>query len=90
MQAKVWFVQLCFFFRLRLIIEFSEHMMYLNALGQPVIVLNSLKVAFELLDRRANLYSDRPQLIVANEILSGSLFTAFLPYGDVFVSFFSI
>jgi hypothetical protein len=62
--------------------------MYLNALGQPIIVLNSLKVAFELLDRRANLYSDRPQLIVASGILSGSLFTAFMSYGDVFVCLF--
>ncbi len=56
--------------------------MYLNALGQPIIVINSLKAAFELLDRRANIYSDRPRLIVANEILSGGLFTALMPYGD--------
>ena len=57
--------------------------MYLNALGQPIIVLNSLKPAFELLDRRANIYSDRPRLIVANDILCGGLFTAFTSYGDV-------
>lgn len=59
--------------------------MYLNALGQPIIVINSLKVAFELFDRRANIYSDRPRLIVANEILCGGLFTALIPYGDVLV-----
>ena len=41
-------------------------MMYSNALRQPIIVINSLKVAFELLDRRGNIYSDRPHLIVAN------------------------
>jgi hypothetical protein len=57
-------------------------MMYLNALGQPIIVINSLKVAFELLDRRTNIYSDRPRLIVANELISGGLLTALLPYGD--------
>src|SRR5437879_2509993 len=56
--------------------------MYLNALGQPIIVMNSLKVAAELLDKRANIYSDRPRLIVANEILSGGLFGAFLRYGE--------
>ena len=56
--------------------------MYLNALGQPIIFINSLKVAVELLDRRANIYSDRPSLIVANEILSGGLFVTFLRYGD--------
>jgi len=63
--------------------------MYLNALGQPIIVLNSLKAASELLDRRANISSDRPRYIVAHEILCGSLFTAFMSYGDVLVlSFF--
>ncbi|KAI0264573.1 hypothetical protein BGY98DRAFT_1039883, partial [Russula aff. rugulosa BPL654] len=50
-------------------------MMYLNALGQPIIVINSLMVAFELLDRRGNICSDRPHLIVANGILCGGLFT---------------
>jgi hypothetical protein len=69
--------------------ELSEHIMYLNALGQPIIVLNSLKVAFELLDRRANIYSDRPRLIVAYEVLCGSLFAAFMSYGDVLVWSFS-
>ena len=45
--------------------------MYLNAFGQPIMVINSLKAATELLDRRATVYSDRPRMIVANEILSG-------------------
>ena len=65
--------------------ETLEHMMYLNALGQPILVINSLKTAFELLDRRASIYSDRPRVIVAHEILCGGLFTAFIRYGDVFV-----
>jgi len=59
--------------------------MYLNALGQPIIILNSLKVAFELLDRRANINSSRPPFIVSSEILCGGLFTATLPYGDLLV-----
>jgi hypothetical protein len=63
--------------------------MYLNALGQPILVINSLKVAVELLDRRANIYSDRPRMIVANELLSGGLFVAFMRYGDLCVVFFA-
>ncbi len=59
--------------------------MYLNALGQPIIVLNSLKAASELLDRRANIYSDRPRFIVSHEILCGGLFFAFMTCGDVCV-----
>lgn len=60
-------------------------MMYLNAFGQPILVINSLKTAFELLDRRASIYSDRPYLIVGNGILCGGLFTASMSYGDVSV-----
>jgi hypothetical protein len=65
--------------------KLSEHLMYLNVLGQPVLVINSLKTAVELLDRRANIYSDRSRYIVANEILCGGLFTGFMPYGEVSV-----
>ena len=64
-------------------------MMYLNALGQPILVLHSLKAAFELLDRRANIYSDRAPLTVANEVLCGGLLTIFMRYGDVLVFPFS-
>jgi hypothetical protein len=63
--------------------------MYLNAIGQPILVINSLKAAAELLDRRPNTYSDRPRMIVANEILSGGLFVAFMRYGDQCVVFFA-
>jgi hypothetical protein len=50
-----------------------DDMMYLTALGQPILFLNSLKVAAELLDRRASIYSGRPRLIMAQEIISGNL-----------------
>ena len=46
--------------------------MYLNGAGKPIIVCNSLKSAFELLDRRSANYSDRPRLIMVQEIISGS------------------
>ncbi|KAH9996758.1 cytochrome P450 [Russula vinacea] len=59
-----------------------EHIMYLNAFGQPIIVLHSLKAAFELFDRRANIYSDRPRFVVGQDILCGGLFTALMSYGE--------
>ena len=62
-----------------------EHMMYLNALGQPILVINSLKTAFELLDRRASIYSDRPRFSVAQDILCGGLFLVFMGSGDLSV-----
>ena len=47
--------------------------MYLDGAGQPIVVCNSLKSAFELLERRSAIYSDRPRLIMGQEILSGGL-----------------
>ncbi|KAH8992362.1 cytochrome P450 [Lactarius akahatsu] len=55
-----------------------EDVMYLSALGQPILVLNSLKAASELLDRRANIYSGRPRMIMAQDIISGGLLFALL------------
>jgi hypothetical protein len=60
-------------------------MMYLNALGQPILVINSLKAAFELLDRRASIYSGCPRFNVAQDILCGGLFLVFMGNGDVSV-----
>ena len=65
--------------------DITENLMYLNALGQPMIVINSLRASSELLDRRANIYSDRPRLIVAHEIICGGLFSALMSYGDLLV-----
>ena len=48
--------------------------MHINVAGQPLIVLSSLKIAADLLDRRAAIYSDRPQHIVASDIMCGGLF----------------
>ncbi|KAI9444592.1 cytochrome P450 [Lactarius indigo] len=54
-----------------------EDVMYLDAFGQPILVLNSLKAASELLDRRGTIYSGRPRLIMGHEIISGGLIFAF-------------
>ncbi|TFK64017.1 cytochrome P450 [Pluteus cervinus] len=54
----------------------------LNLAGQPAIVISSLKVANDLLERRSGIYSDRPRFIVAGEVLTGGLFLPLLSYGD--------
>jgi hypothetical protein len=56
--------------------------MYLDAAGQPTIVLNSLKSNFELLERRAIKYSSRPRFIMLQEIISQGLLFAVMSYGD--------
>src|SRR6266436_4914029 len=55
---------------------------YLNAAGQSIIVLNSQKAAVELLDRRATTYSDRPRNVIACDIMTGGLMLGFAPYGE--------
>jgi hypothetical protein len=62
------------------------NVIYLNAAGQPMVILNSQKVAADLLDRRAGIYSDRPSNIVASDIMTGGLLVVFTRYNDMFVS----
>ena len=42
--------------------------MYLNILGQPMIVLSSEKVARDLADKRSGIYSDRPRFVLYSEL----------------------
>ncbi|KAI0049923.1 cytochrome P450 [Auriscalpium vulgare] len=55
---------------------------FLNVLGQPTVILNSQEVAADLLDRRANIYSDRPHLILGNDICCGGHSFVLSSYGD--------
>jgi hypothetical protein len=57
-------------------------LIYLNAAGQPVVIINSQKVAVALLDQRAAIYSDRPRNVIACDIMTGGLFFAFAPYDE--------
>lgn len=57
---------------------------YLNAAGQPIIVINRRDIAVELLDRRASIYSDRPPNIVGCDIMAGGLLLGFARYGDMY------
>lgn len=57
----------------------------LNLVGQHALVVNSHKVAADLLDRRSNIYSDRPRFILGNEILCDNLFIGVTHYGDLCV-----
>jgi hypothetical protein len=56
--------------------------MYLDGAGQPIIVLNSLKSNFELLERRAINYSGHPRLVMAQEIIGQGLLFSSMSFGD--------
>jgi len=57
-------------------------LIYLNAAGQSIVVINSPKAAVELLDRRAVIYSDRPHNVIACDIMTGGLLLGFTGYGE--------
>jgi hypothetical protein len=57
-------------------------LIYLYAAGQPVVIINSQKVAVELLDRRATIYSDRQRNVVACDIMTGGLLVGCTEYGE--------
>ena len=57
--------------------------MYLDVFGRPAIVFNSLKSAFDVLERRARNSSGRPRFIVANKILNQGLGLALTDHGDL-------
>jgi hypothetical protein len=57
--------------------------MYLDVLGKSTIVFNSLKSAFDVLERRASNSSGRPPNVVTNNILYGGLGMVLLDYGEM-------
>ncbi len=58
--------------------------MYVSALGQGILVLNSRRVAVDLLEKRSSIYSDRPHNIVMCDYMSEGLSLASTPYNDLY------
>lgn len=56
----------------------------LNLLGQPIVVINSLSLAGELLHKRGNVYSDRPPMVMAGQLVGWEGSMILLPYGERF------
>ncbi|TEB35555.1 cytochrome P450 [Coprinellus micaceus] len=58
-----------------------------TVLGQPLVILNSAKAAFEMLDKKSAIYSDRPVLQMGGELVGWKNTLVMLPYGDRFRRF---
>ncbi|KAF8258897.1 cytochrome P450 [Lactarius quietus] len=63
--------------------EYPCEMMYVSALGQGVLVINSQRVAIDLLEKRSTIYSSRPNYISTGEIMTRNLNLTITPYGDL-------
>ncbi|KAH7884744.1 cytochrome P450 [Phlebopus sp. FC_14] len=58
-------------------------LVYTRLLNQDVVVINTEEVAKDLLERRSNNYSDRPQIIrMTNDFFGWSFNSVMVPYSD--------
>lgn len=44
--------------------KYASDVLYFNILGRPVVVLNSVKAAVDLLNKRGSNYQDRPRFVL--------------------------
>ncbi|KAJ7624408.1 cytochrome P450 [Roridomyces roridus] len=58
-----------------------------NILGQQITIINSAKIAFDLLDKKGSIYSDRPVIPLAGEMIGWKNTLVLMPYGDRFRNF---
>ncbi|TQV93326.1 hypothetical protein V2A60_010245 [Cordyceps javanica] len=63
--------------------EYGSDVLSVSILGQPVIVLNSVKAAVDLLDKRGLNYSDRPRFVLF-EVMGWGKTLTFLRWGSDF------
>ncbi|KAJ7764873.1 cytochrome P450 [Mycena metata] len=62
--------------------DFKSDIIHLNVVGTSIIVLSSMEVIKDLLDRRSALYSDRPHAPMLNDLMGWSEFFGFMNHGD--------
>ncbi|KAG2148110.1 cytochrome P450 [Suillus clintonianus] len=55
---------------------------HIEVLGQHIMVVNSVKTAMDMLDKKSTVYSDRPIFTLAGELVGWKYLMTLLPYGD--------
>ena len=60
---------------------------YLNVVGQEMIILNSSKAAVDLLDKKSPTYSNRPVLTMCGDIIGWNKAMGLIQYGPRFREF---
>ncbi|EKM78860.1 hypothetical protein AGABI1DRAFT_129140 [Agaricus bisporus var. burnettii JB137-S8] len=55
---------------------------YMEAVGQPFLIINDYRVAQDLLEERSAFYSSRPQFQMTTEVIGLKRFFLLMPYGD--------
>ncbi|KAI9432056.1 cytochrome P450 [Lactarius indigo] len=62
--------------------EFGSDVIHVDVMGAHTFILNSMKSANDLLDKRFSIYSDRPHLTVMQELFGMDYNIALTPYGS--------
>ncbi|KAI5122653.1 hypothetical protein M0805_007915 [Coniferiporia weirii] len=57
---------------------------YASVLGRPMLIINSVEAARDLMEKKGAIYSDRPRMFVLGELMGWSNTLPFLPYGERF------
>ncbi|KAF8968747.1 cytochrome P450 [Flammula alnicola] len=57
---------------------------HIRIFGQPIVILNSIQAARDLLDKRSSIYSDRPRFVLFSELMGWSSASTHLRYGPRF------
>ncbi|KAH8985573.1 cytochrome P450 [Lactarius akahatsu] len=65
----------------------SGEVMYNNALGKGMLIINSQHAAIDLLEKRSTIYSDRTHYISAGDFMTKNMSFSILPYGDLLRQF---
>ncbi|KAJ3547606.1 hypothetical protein NM688_g5385 [Phlebia brevispora] len=55
---------------------------YLNVLGSDMVILNSPKLAAEMMDKKGTVYSNRPHIEFGGEMVGYNKVLVLIPYGD--------
>ncbi|KDR69244.1 hypothetical protein GALMADRAFT_145643 [Galerina marginata CBS 339.88] len=62
--------------------EYDSDILHLNTAGNDFVILNSLKAATDLLEKRSAKYSNRPQFTMVTELMGWKWVMSALQYGE--------
>ncbi|KAJ3764225.1 cytochrome P450 [Lentinula raphanica] len=62
--------------------ELGSDIIHLEVAGTSIIIMNSSEVAEELLDQHSAIHSDRPRLVMVNELMGWNFSFGLMAYGD--------
>ncbi|KAI9432002.1 cytochrome P450 [Lactarius indigo] len=61
--------------------KYGSDVIHVDVMGSHIVILNSIKSANELLDKRSSIYSDRPKKVVMQDLFGMDFNIALEPYG---------